>query len=369
MKTVIPSSILSLNKLFNDNDRKLYVVGGAVRDFMIGHIPKDFDLSTNALPDEIIKIVKGRYKCNERGKDFGVVVVFPPDYPDGFEIATFRSDIYDGKLGLSRNPKVKFTTIEDDCARRDLTINAMFYDIELGEIIDYVGGKSDIELGICKFVGESLLRITEDPLRIMRIIRFAARYDFTIPDDTKSLIRENSHMLSIIVKERIVKEIKSAFDDCGDFSIFMSLMMELNIFEVIFPGYELHKFPIKSTFLEIHLAFLLQHIETNTTIENDLVKVHKMDSSMVHKIIFLNNIFNFDPDNVLDIYKFRNAKNITDELLSEWLSLFDNYPSYLDAFVKYRPSVSCETLIINGFLGKELGNEQRRLESIQFKKI
>lgn len=366
MRSIIPSSVLELNELFNKNDRKLYVVGGAVRDFKLGHLPKDFDLATNALPTEIIDFIDGKYKCNLQGNDFGVVVIYPEDFPDGFEVATFRSDIYDGKLGVSRNPKVKFTTIEEDCQRRDLTINAMFYDIELDEIVDYVGGINDIEAGICRFVGDALLRITEDPLRIMRIIRFAARYNFSISEETKAIILENSHMLNIIKKDRIIKEIKSSFGDIGNFTLFMELMIELGIYNVIFPKYELSNCVIDSSFLEVHLAFLLHHVKIDKVIDSELVQKYKLDSSIVSKIRFLHDLFEFDINNVLPLYRSKVDKAISDEMLTNWISLFKPQPAHLEAFIGYVPSISSETLIANGFSGKDLGNELRRLESIEF---
>jgi tRNA nucleotidyltransferase/poly(A) polymerase len=126
----VPKSINDLHILFKQYDKKLYLVGGSVRDFLNNVKPKDFDLATNALPNEVIDIIGNKYKTNLQGKSFGVVVVYTDDIPSGIEIATFRSDIYDGRLGKNRNPKVNFTTIEEDVKRRDLTINGLFYDLE-----------------------------------------------------------------------------------------------------------------------------------------------------------------------------------------------------------------------------------------------
>ena len=113
MWDIIPQSVKDLNELFKEHGKKLYLVGGSVRDFLTGDKPKDFDLATDALPDEVIDIVGKTYRTNLQGKAFGVVVVFTKEVPEGMEIATFRSDIYDGKLGTSRNPDVKFTSIEE----------------------------------------------------------------------------------------------------------------------------------------------------------------------------------------------------------------------------------------------------------------
>lgn len=174
--SIIPQSIKDLNDIFKKAGKKLYLVGGSVRDFLTGDKPKDFDLATDALPDEVIKILQSyNYDFNLQGKAFGVVVAYTKDQPMGLEIATFRSDIYDGKLGKTRNPDVQFTTIEQDVLRRDLRINGLFYDLDKKEIIDLVGGIEDIKNGVIGMIGDPDLRITEDPLRILRAIRMACR--------------------------------------------------------------------------------------------------------------------------------------------------------------------------------------------------
>lgn len=175
MLDIIPQSVKDLHKLFAANGKKLYLVGGSVRDFLTGDKPKDFDLATDALPDEVLEILGGKFRTNLQGKAFGVVVVFTKDQPDGMEIATFREDIYDDKLGKTRNPDVKFTSIENDVLRRDIRINGLFFDLDKNEIVDLVGGVDDIKNGIIGMIGDPDLRIKEDPLRILRAIRMACR--------------------------------------------------------------------------------------------------------------------------------------------------------------------------------------------------
>lgn len=175
MWEIIPQSVKDLHTLFQSAGKKLYLVGGSVRDFLTGDKPKDFDLATDALPDEVLEIVGKKFRTNLQGKAFGVVVVFTDEVPEGMEIATFRSDIYDDKLGKSRNPDVKFTTIDQDVLRRDLRINGLFYDLDKKEIVDLVGGIDDIKNGVIGMIGDPDLRIKEDPLRILRAIRMACR--------------------------------------------------------------------------------------------------------------------------------------------------------------------------------------------------
>lgn len=173
MYTTIPKSIITLHEIFKANDKKLFLVGGCVRDFIMDKKPKDYDLATDATPNEVIKMMSG-YRTNLQGEAFGVVVVYTED--DNYEIATFRSDIYGDKLGETRNPDIEFSTIEEDCKRRDITMSALFYDLEKQEIVDLVGGVDDIKNKVIRFVGDANLRIEEDPLRIMRAIRMCCRY-------------------------------------------------------------------------------------------------------------------------------------------------------------------------------------------------
>lgn len=172
MWDVIPQSVKDLHDLFSEQGKKLYLVGGSVRDFLTGDKPKDFDLATDALPDEVLQILGDKYKTNLQGKAFGVVVVHTKDQPEGMEIATFREDLYDGK---TRNPDVKFASIEQDVLRRDLRINGVFHDLEKREIVDLVGGIEDIKNRTISMIGDPDLRIKEDPLRILRAIRMACR--------------------------------------------------------------------------------------------------------------------------------------------------------------------------------------------------
>lgn len=215
MWNIIPDSVKELHTLFKSQGKKLYVVGGAVRDFLNNDKPKDFDLCTDALPDEVLSILGKTYRTNLQGKSFGVVVVYTDDQPEGMEIATFRSDVYDGKLGTTRNPEVKFTTIEEDVLRRDIPFNALFFDLEKRSIIDLVGGIEDINNKITRFVGNPDLRIQEDPLRILRLLRFAFRYGFSIDPNTKDAIKRNKDDLKIISRERVWDEIKKSFSYCN----------------------------------------------------------------------------------------------------------------------------------------------------------
>ena len=168
----IPQDILQIKDVFKKNNFKLYVVGGAVRDALLNQIPKDFDLATDAVPDKVEEIMaKAGLRTLPTGKAFGVINVFTDQ--GEYEVATFRSDETKG-----RNPEVKLgVSIETDAARRDLRINALYYDIDTHEIIDLVGGLDDLKNGTIQTVGNPQERFEEDPLRILRFFRFFCRFN------------------------------------------------------------------------------------------------------------------------------------------------------------------------------------------------
>lgn len=168
----LPQDILQIKDVFQKNNFKIYVVGGAVRDLLLNKEPKDFDLATNAVPDKVEEIMnKAGFKTLPTGKAFGVINVFTKD--NEYEIATFRSDETKG-----RKPEVKIgASIESDAARRDLRINALYYDIDTREIIDLVGGLDDLKNGTIQTVGNPQERFEEDPLRILRFFRFFCRFN------------------------------------------------------------------------------------------------------------------------------------------------------------------------------------------------
>lgn len=181
-----------------DNDYSAYLVGGCVRDFLIGISPKDYDIATNARPDEVERLFD---RTIPTGKQYGTITVMIDNEP--FEVTTYRKDCeyLDGR----RPSVVEFSdTIEEDLSRRDLTINAIAMDIN-GNIIDPFNGVNDIKNGILRFVGNSKDRLYEDKLRALRIIRFACKYNFKInPESFNELFDLDISNLS---SERIREEL------------------------------------------------------------------------------------------------------------------------------------------------------------------
>jgi tRNA nucleotidyltransferase/poly(A) polymerase len=362
----IPKSIFDLNFMFKESGKELYLVGGSVRDYLIGKKIKDFDLTTNATPDEILQIVGDKYKTNLLGESFGVIVVYTPDQPEGIEIATFRSDIYDGKLGQTRNPDIQFSTIDEDVKRRDLSINGLFYDIENKKIIDLVGGIDDIKNKIVRMIGDPDLRIKEDPLRILRCIRFAYRYDFEIHDETSESIKNNKTSLNIITRERIWDEIKKAHSYDKDFINYLNLISELKVWSNIFLGSTVNEKHLKTNTIEIIVANLFRDENTNS-LESKLVQSYKIPLDLTRKSIFLINFLNFKPEDVFDIYKKKIQCGIDDVVINEWLKLNNINDKWYQKFLRYKPSISSTDLMNKGFKGSELGKEIKRLEIEKFK--
>jgi len=375
MWNIIPESVKDIHKIFKSNNKKLYVVGGAVRDFITGDVPKDFDLATDALPDEVVDILGNGYRTNLQGKAFGVLVVYTKDEPMGMEIATFRSDLTKG-----RNPKVKLgVTIKDDVKRRDLSINGLFFDLDTRGIIDLVGGISDLKSKIIKTVGIPSERFSEDSLRILRVFRFATRYNSELHSSVKSAIKINNSLENLdpdtnkmkrISQERIWEEMEKSFKQAKNYNEYLNLFTEFDMWDEIFPGASINTSLVISDKIEIIMANLFKSESFNNAkeIEKRLVQDYKIPNDLASTIVFLNRLLAFNVDLVFDIYKKREQLGISDDILHEWLSVNKGADEVLFKFIDYKPSISSEKLMSQGFSGRDLGIEIRKKESEAFKK-
>ena len=201
--------------------------GGCVRDFLMGLEPKDIDIATNATPEQVEALFE---KTIPVGKAFGVIVVVIDD--EQFDVATYRQDspTSDGR----RPDSVTFSSMREDALRRDLTINAMFLNPLSNQVYDFVGGRSDLEARIIRFVGNPDKRIQEDKLRMLRCLRFAVRFNFIIERATFAAVVKHAPEIKQISVERIAEEFLKILH-CKDRKRAMALLIESGIMVHIFP--------------------------------------------------------------------------------------------------------------------------------------
>ena len=372
----LPYDIINISNQYIKNDKNIFVVGGAVRDFLQGKTPKDYDLVTNALPNESKKILNEFDVSDEQGKNFGVIRVYTKDEPNGYEIASYRKDISLGRDTKGDDQKVEMgnhITIEDDCMRRDLTINALFYNIEKKEIVDIVGGVNDIKNNVIKAVGNPIERFKEDRLRICRIFRFTARSNGKIDKQTSDAIKSDNRLIGVgpkedVSAERIWDEVKKSFAQCKNFSIYLTLLNEYNMWPQILPGVNINEDIKDSKFLEVYLSNILINNNPDKLL-NKLVQEFKIEVDMARKIVFLISLINLDTNNVIDLYKKRQVARVSDDVILDWYKVNNISDKIHMAFLKYKPSVDSKDLMDKGFQGAQLGAEIKRLEIEKFKQI
>jgi len=217
-------------QLLRDKGFEAYWAGGCVRDMLLGIHPKDFDIATSAMPDQIQKLIP---KTIEVGKKFGVIIAIVNGHH--FEIATFRSDssYSDGR----RPDAVIFTSAKEDALRRDFTINALFYDPIDDKVIDYVDGQKDIKEKIIRFIGDPHTRILEDYLRILRAVRFKNVLNFRYHPDTYNAIKQHAALIDKISRERVRDELIKMMDSRNLRQVFEDLS-ETGLLKYIIPELE-----------------------------------------------------------------------------------------------------------------------------------
>ncbi len=205
--------------------------GGCVRDITLGHLPSDYDVATDAVPEAVMGIFRKR--TVPVGESFGVVRVRGPrDAGLEVEVATFRSD---GAYVDGRRPEsVVFSSPELDAQRRDFTINGMFFDPFSGQVIDYVGGLADLRAGVIRAIGDPAARFREDKLRLLRAVRFSARFGFPIDDATRRALVAMADQITVVAAERIAQEMRRMLVDPSR-DVAMDLMLETGLMAVVLP--------------------------------------------------------------------------------------------------------------------------------------
>jgi len=208
-----------------------FLVGGCVRDRLMGREPKDADVATSAVPDIVMQVFP---RTHAVGAAFGVVLVV--ETVDGgdeiVEVATFRRD---GGYSDGRRPNsVSFCSAKEDVLRRDFTANGLFFDPDTEQVVDFVGGIDDIEAGVIRAIGDPEERFAEDYLRMLRAVRFAARFGFEIGPDTAAAIHKKAPRIVQVSQERIFKEIDGMLRSARPEQAFRQ-MEELGLLEHAFP--------------------------------------------------------------------------------------------------------------------------------------
>ncbi len=213
---------------------KGYMCGGAVRDLMLGKLPKDFDVCTDAEPRELRRLFRNARIIGRRFRLAHVI------FRDGIvEVSTFRrtpdpEEQKGGPEDLLITSDNAFGTPREDAFRRDFTINALFYNVADFSVIDYVGGTEDLEAGLIRVIGDPDLRFREDPVRMLRACEFAGRLGFTIEPNTQEAIQAHREDLRLAAAPRLTEELFQLLR-CGKASAAMQWMLELGLLEVLLP--------------------------------------------------------------------------------------------------------------------------------------
>ena len=357
----LPTDLETLSDIFKSSGKDFYLVGGSVRDALLGKTPKDFDVTTNATPDEVEEILKAypEYRVLELGRAFGIVKIITPEGND-YEIATFRTDIGKGR----RPDSVEFATIEKDVNRRDLTMNALFYDISNKEIVDYVGGIQDIENKVVKTVGNAKERFDEDRLRILRALRFAARFGTKLDKEADEAISDDNSLEGVSgerIRDEFLKGIKSAISPIS----FYQLIERYNLWEQIFPGLVVNKQYSEISDIPVALALLLQNNDAKAV----AIKLNKAKytGDEIRQVQFLLDFKNVSPETALKLKKIYKISGLKDTSLKYFAEALGISNKTIQSFLEYEPTVSSNEF--PELSGRELGIAIANREKEKFEEM
>ena len=362
----IPDDIKVIRDAYEAAGKELYLVGGAVRDALLGKTPKDYDLATDALPDETVKIISALdgFKTDEVGKAFGVVIAKTP-WNDAHEIATFRTDDTGGR----RPDSVTFTTIENDVNRRDLTINALFYDLSSGVVVDYVGGIDDLESGIVRTVGDPGERFEEDRLRVLRALRFAARLGSELNPATRLSIEKNPDIPSISperIRDEFLKMIKSA----QSIVWLQRELRDLGLLRFIFPGLKVHAAEEEIHDPVVLIALMLQDEDAKRIRKKlNALKYTKDEASHISFLVSLQRI---SVKNASVLKKEFNRTHIMPQVVQKFGEAVGIHSKTLKAFIQFahqQPTVNASDLMAKGLRNQQIGAAMKAAEDVEFQRL
>tara|TARA_R110000868_G_scaffold99024_1_gene272573 strand:+ start:1826 stop:3070 length:1245 start_codon:yes stop_codon:yes gene_type:complete len=327
---LIPENAIKICKVLQSAGHQASIVGGCIRDLMLNITPKDWDITTSALPNEVISLFAITYPT---GIDHGTITVsMGKNIEDNFEVTTFRTD---GQYLDGRRPnEVSFIkNIEEDLARRDFTINSMAFDPVNNNLIDPFNGQLDINNKIIKAVGDANLRFQEDGLRIMRAARFAARFEYEIEISTLEGMKNNIDTLKLVSKERISDELSKTLlsknpylglqilNNCGALDIACQLLKSR-------PEYLcfLNRNIKYSGALETRLAYIYANCKT-PLVQNELFDL-KFSSKEIKRVAFLLNLLD-----ELNTFIMKNTKlafaqfiaKLKNETIDDWQYTYNEF--------------------------------------------
>ena len=288
------------------NGYEAYIVGGCVRDALLGKMPSDYDITTNADPQAIKKLFK---RTIDTGIKHGTVTVlfYENDKPHTYEVTTFRID---GEYDDARHPKsvVFVDNLKEDLLRRDFTINAMAYNDKRG-LVDEFGGIVDLQKKIVRAVGNPIERFTEDALRLLRAIRFSAKLGFEIDEDTENAIPLLAKNLSLVSKERVQVELTKTIT--SDNPEYVSKIFELGLSKYISESLDDIKIGNIEKKLPIHMAYACFLYNCDAIIVNKFLKDLRLDNNNISKIEHLINAKMY----YKQIVKCHNSHKYSDEYI------------------------------------------------------
>ena len=360
----LPKNVDFILKELNRNGYEGYIVGGCVRDYLMGNEPHDYDITTSALPDEVKKVFPHTV---DTGIQHGTVTVVIDKV--GYEITTYRID---GEYKDNRHPEeVIFTDkLSGDLSRRDFTVNAIAYN-PLKGYVDLFNGREDIEKKIIRGVGVPAKRFQEDALRMMRAVRFSAQLDFSIEDITLKALKENADLIKNISIERIREEffklLLSNHNERLDI-LLNSGMTEYFLPEILNRKYDYMKINFLSRDIVVRLSYILSHIESKSV--NKIMKRLKTDnktaSAVTNIVKYVNykindsysmrKLINLVGENTLKLFEYYSCGNTSTEEISDMIFEINMYNSVKnDCCTLKSLALTGNDLISIGIKGKEIG--------------
>lgn len=231
-KTDISANALKVLNRLNSAGFQAYLVGGSVRDLLLGTVPKDFDITTNATPTQIKRLFRNARIIGRRFKL--VHIIF---HRDIIEVATFRGNENNSGIDVNQQTNERgmivrdnvYGTFEEDAWRRDFTVNSLYYNIEDASIVDLTGGVNDIQSRKIRMIGNPVTRYQEDPVRMLRAVRFSAKLNFALAPDTAAPLPELSSLIRHVSGSRLFDEMAKLYQ-CGAALAVHQLLMQHGLF-------------------------------------------------------------------------------------------------------------------------------------------